>query len=260
MRLTFQQLHWDTYERLLERRAVTTRRLEQGRVRPIHKNIAESESVESKMIWNYIGAEPPYHCRRTLDQYGYPNLRSTKARDDDQMLWKRTRPKSSALITTSSASHEQNFQDRQPSIGPDIFQKFRRFFPKRHQESDREALQNPGKKAEVKNRGGNVLMIDQLWLWALDEHTVVTFFPKKDPVGSEGRLYQQADLHDDLYNEANSGLQSVPDAETFASLIVQRAVTMLLDRTAHRHLQVLRIYEESISILVSSIEHLGPLA
>lgn len=102
-------------------------------------------------------------------------------------------------------------------------------------------------------------MVDQLWLWALDEHTVVTFFPKKDPVVSEGRLYQQADLHDDLYSEANSGLDSAPDAETFASLIVQRAVTMLLDRAAHRHLQVLRIYEESISILVSCTEHSDPL-
>ncbi|KAL8796496.1 MAG: hypothetical protein Q9195_001170 [Heterodermia aff. obscurata] len=219
-----QYLHWDTYERLLERRAVITRRLEQGRVRPIHKNIADSESLESKMIW--------------------------KARDDDQMLWKRTRPKSSSLATTSSKPHEQNIQDRQTSLESDKLQRTRRFFRKRNRENDDEALQKPGKKAQAKNQGGNVLMVDQLWLWALDEHTVVTFFPKKDPVSSEGRLYQQADLHDGIYNEANSGLQSVPDAETFASLIVQRAVTMLLDRTAHRHLQVLRIYEESISILI----------
>ena len=236
-----------------------TRRLEQGRVRPIHKNIATSESVESKMIWNYIGAEPPYHCRRTLDQYGYPNLRSTKARDDDQMLWKRTRPKSSPLVTTSSTPHEHTSQDHEPSTESSKFQRIRRSFPKRRQVNDDEALRKSGEKAETKNQGGNVLMIDQLWLWALDEHTVVTFFPKKDPVVSEGRLYQQADLHDDLYSEANSGLESAPDAETFASLVVQRAVTMLLDRTAHRHLQVLRIYEESISILVSYIEHLDPL-
>ena len=232
-----------------------TRRLEQGRVRPIHKNIAASESVESKMIWKYIGAEPPFHCRRTLDQYGYPNLRSTKARDDDQMLWKRTRPKSSTLVPTSSTPHEKNSQDLQTFTGSAKFQRIRRRFSERHQANDDEALQKPAKKAEAKNQGGNVLMVDQLWLWALDENTVVTFFPKKDPVASEGRLYQQADLHDTIYNEANSGLQSVPDAETFASLIVQRAVTVLLDRTAHRHLQVLRIYEESISILVS---YIGP--
>ena len=258
--LTSLQLHWDTYERLVERRAVVTRRLEQGRVRPIHKNIAESESFESKMIWKYIGAEPPFHCRRTLDQYGYPNLRSTKARDDDQMLWKRTRPKSSTLITTSSTPHEENFQDHQTSLENDRSQRIRRIFTKRYQENDDEASQKIGKKAQAKNQGGNVLMVDQLWLWALDDHTVVTFFPKKDPVASEGRLYQQADLHDGIYNEANSGLQSVPDAETFASLIVQRAVTMLLDRTAHRHLQVLRIYEESISILVSHVDPWDPLA
>ena len=228
-----------------------TRRLEQGRVRPIHKNIATSESVESKMIWKYIGAEPPFHSRRTLDQYGYPNLRSTKARDDDQMLWKRTRPKSTTSVATSST----NIQDHQAFVESDKFQRIRKSLAKRHKENDDEELAKLATTAKAKNQGGNVLMVDQLWLWALDEYTVVTFFPKKDPLASEGRLYQQADLHDDIYGEANSGLQSVPDAETFASLIVQRAVTMLLDRTAHRHLQVLRIYEESISILVSYIEH-----
>ena len=106
---------------------------------------------------------------------------------------------------------------------------------------------------EATIREGNVLMVDQLWLWALDERTIVTFFPKKEAVFSEGTLYQQGDLHNDIYNEVNSGLDSVPDAETFAALIVQRAVTILLDRTAHRHLQILRIYEESLSILVWSL-------
>lgn len=93
-------------------------------------------------------------------------------------------------------------------------------------------------------------MVDQLWLWVLNEKTIVTFFPRKEAVFSEGTLYQQGDLHNDIYNEVNSGLESVPDAESFAALIMERAINILLDRTSHRHLQILRIYEESLSILV----------
>ena len=119
---------------------------------------------------------------------------------------------------------------------------------RRHENSD-QALEN-FKKLEESIQEGNVLMVDQLWLWVLNERTIVTFFPRKEAFFSEGTLYQQGDLHNDIYNEVNSGLESVPDAESFAALIMERAINILLDRTSHRHLQILRIYEESLSILV----------
>lgn len=236
-----------------------TRRLEQARVRPIHESIKRAESIESKIIWKYIGAEPPFHCRRTLDQYGYPNLRSTKTRDDDQMLWKRTRPQAIVEPKISRVKDHKDDRDHQASAGVHSFRKlFRSFTGKQYKESILE-VEPPAESSKLHNQGGNVLMVDQLWLWILDEHTVVTFFPKKEPMLSEGTLYQQANLHDEIYNEVNAGLPTVPDAETFACRILQRAVTILLDRTAHRHLQVLRIYEESISILVSFSENSGLL-
>ena len=167
------------------------------------------------------------------------------------MLWKRTRPQA---IEAPKLSHGINHQNHQASARVDGLRKMlSSFVEKKHQESLQE-VESQAESSKVHNQGGNVLMVDQLWLWVLDEHTVVTFFPKKEPMHSEGRLYQQADLHDEIYNEVNSGLQTVPDAATFACHILQRAVTILLDRTAHRHLQVLRIYEESISILVSFSE------
>lgn len=218
--------------------------MKQGRVRPIHQDVKDSKSIEDKMIWNYLGAEPPFHCRRTLDQYGYPNLRSTTARDDDQMLWKRTRPKSN----NKTGSAKQDHHD-------DDFPLYTRYHGLKEEEGNndeklQETLRMISQASEAHIQEGNVLMVDQLWLWALDEKTVITFFPKKEEFAFEGKLYQQGDLHNDIYNEVNSGLQSVPDAQTFAALIVQHAVTVLLDRTAHRHLQILRIYEESLSILV----------
>ncbi|KAE8337501.1 hypothetical protein BDV24DRAFT_177478 [Aspergillus arachidicola] len=210
-------LHWDTYWNLLQRRKVIEKRLQQGRSKPVPEYISESH-VETRLIWKFLGAEPPIHIRRTLDQYGYPNLRSTVARDDDQMLWKRTRK-------VVDLSHE---------LGSSI------------------PLQdNPDSSKTFVD--GKVLMVDQLWLWIVDEKTVVTFFPKQEATTAEDKLYEQANLHNSIYNELNGDLaRRFETAGDLAALIVLHAVTILLDRTLDHDLQVLRIFEESISILTES--------
>lgn len=100
---------------------------------------------------------------------------------------------------------------------------------------------------------GKVLMVDQLWLWIVDRRTVVTFFPRQEPTTSESKLYEQANLHNSIYNELNGDLaQRFETAGDLAALIALHATTVLLDRTLHHDLQILRIFEESISILVFS--------
>ena len=99
---------------------------------------------------------------------------------------------------------------------------------------------------------GNVLMVDQLWLWIVDQKTIVTFFPNQEATTSEGKLLEQTNLHSSIYNELNGDLaRRFETAGDLAALIMLHAVTVLLDKTLHHDLQVLRIFEESISILVS---------
>ena len=98
---------------------------------------------------------------------------------------------------------------------------------------------------------GNVLMVDQLWLWIVDQKTVVTFFPNQEATTSEGKLFEQSNLHSSIYNELNGDLaRRFETAGDLAALIMLHAVTVLLDKTLHHDLQILRIFEESISILV----------
>lgn len=180
--------------------------------------IAKS-SQEAQLIWQYLGCEPPIHFRRTLDQFGYPNLRSTVARDDDQMLWKRTRR------------------------------------PARLDDQLREYLEDADEDGEESDptefMDGNVLMVDQLWLWIVDQKTIVTFFPNQEATTSEGKLFEQSNLHSSIYNELNGDLaRRFETAGDLAALIMLHAVTVLLDKTLHHDLQVLRVFEESISILV----------
>ncbi|KAJ5307553.1 hypothetical protein N7476_008209 [Penicillium atrosanguineum] len=214
-------LHWDTYRNLIQRRKVVEDRLKQGRSHPVPSRIAKS-SQEAQLIWQYLGCEPPIHFRRTLDQYGYPNLRSTVARDDDQMLWKRTRRavRLDDQLRSYMEATDEDSEDPEPTVFMD----------------------------------GNVLMVDQLWLWIVDQKTIVTFFPNQEATTSEGKLLDQTNLHSSIYNELNGDLaRRFETAGDLAALIMLHAVTVLLDKTLHHDLQVLRIFEESISILTESV-------
>lgn len=200
-------------------------RLRQGRSRPVPTRLAKS-SLEAQLIWQYLGSEPPIHFRRTLDQFGYPNLRSTVARDDDQMLWKRTR---------RPARLDEQLKEYLEAASDD----------------------GDGEETSEEFMDGNVLMVDQLWLWIVDERTIVTFFPNQEATTSEGKLFEQSNLFSSVYNELNGDLaRRFETAGDLAALIMLHAVTVLLDRTLHHDLQILRIFEESISILVWAFQKL----
>lgn len=101
---------------------------------------------------------------------------------------------------------------------------------------------------------GNVLMVDQLWLWIVDQKTIITFFPNQEATTSEGKLFEQSNLYSSVYNELNGDLaRCFETAGDLAALIMLHAATVLLEKTLHHDLQVLRIFEESISILVWSL-------
>lgn len=84
-------LHFDTYKVLVKRRALVKQRLKQGRSRPVPQEVAKLDSEEFQVLWQYMGHDPPINIRRTLDQFGYPSLLDTRARDEDQMLYKMTK-------------------------------------------------------------------------------------------------------------------------------------------------------------------------
>jgi hypothetical protein len=120
-----------------------------------------------------------------------------------------------------------------------------------------QSTQDDPDSSECEFMDGNVLMVDQLWLWIVDQKTVVTFFPNQEATTSEGKLFEQSNLHSSIYNELNGDLaRRFETAGDLAALIMLHATTVLLDKTLHHDLQVLRIFEESISILVSFFDPL----
>lgn len=87
-----------------------------------------------------------------------------------------------------------------------------------------------------------------------ESETLTTFFPKRESRPSEGALFQQADLRNSIYNELNGDLTGrCENALDLAAFVVLHAVTVLLDRSSHPDLEVFRIFEEAISLLVRDI-------
>ncbi len=121
------------------------------------QDIADLESLELKVIWEYIGHDPPHNCRRTLDQFGYPALQDTNARDDDQMLYKLTKQ-----------APQQVGKGIRPTLGQSAS---RRTLKSKVPYGDRK-YESSGEETEYEDeldlRDGKVLMVDQLWLWAID--------------------------------------------------------------------------------------------
>lgn len=158
----FPYLHFETYRHIIRRRTLLARRLAQGRTRPVPADVAALDSLELRMLWEYIGHDPPLNSRRTLDQFGYPSLKDTDARDDDQMLYKLTKedklrpPPPATAAPKGVASMEREY-----SFGTRLLHEMI------EREKEHVAAEDVG-EVEMELRDGNLLMVDQLWLWAID--------------------------------------------------------------------------------------------
>ncbi|KAK3988722.1 magnesium transport protein cora [Cladorrhinum sp. PSN332] len=95
--------------------------------------------TEELLMAKYLHAYPPLHPRRTLDQAYYGALRSTTSRDRDQVVYR----------GTSAEPHD--------CVGMEVC---------------------PQCKEDVR-KTSRIIMVDQLWLWVLDENTVLASFPRR---------------------------------------------------------------------------------
>lgn len=108
----------------------------------------------------------------------------------------------------------------------------------------------PNKIKTMSDGAAKVLMVDQLWLFVVDEETVVTFAAPKEK--TDDPLSEQGDVRNLLYKDINGDhANQCNDCYDFAALAVATAVKALLDHTDDPNLQVFRIFEEYISELVS---------
>lgn len=149
----------------MKRRHFVKQRIEQGRSRPVPQQVSKLDSLEIQVLWQYLGHDPPINARRTLDQFGYPSLLDTRARDDDQMLYKMTKERhfKSNIGTINTADGQGNAaQMMRPAQGNE---------EKDAVDGNSDDPDNPSDSDPMPGDDlldGNVLMVDQLWLWVID--------------------------------------------------------------------------------------------
>jgi hypothetical protein len=150
---------------MVKRREFVKKRLDQGRARPT-PNI-DTTDLELLVAWKYLGYDPPFHTRRTLDQFGYPNLSDTRARDDDQMLYKMTKnfPRDREEVLPSKVMPKRNEHDHED--------------PRLDNAEDTKTDMKKEIYQDLKD--GKVLMVDQVWLWVVENGKAPNLLPSLSP-------------------------------------------------------------------------------
>ncbi|KAH6847617.1 hypothetical protein B0I37DRAFT_375478 [Chaetomium sp. MPI-CAGE-AT-0009] len=149
---------------------------------------AMDSHVEEQLAMQYLHAEPPMHPRRTLDQAYYGALRSTGTRDRDQVVYRGTTPQ----------PHDCIGMDACPQCNEDI-----RMTPR-------------------------IIMVDQLWLWVLDEKTVIASFPRRWSRNRPDPSAIHKSLRIRLRNARHGEISSAYD---LALVIVDETSRVFFDRT-----------------------------
>jgi len=100
--------------------------------------------TDEKLIQKYLTATPTLHLRRTLDQSYYWTLKETSTRDKEQVIYQETSPMATSLHR-ACAKEDTN---KDPSFN---------------------------KCTENIKRVPRVVMVDQLWMWILDDSKCTTY-------------------------------------------------------------------------------------
>lgn len=212
---------------------------------------------DQRIMEEYLFKYPPLHPRRTLDQAYFWRLRNTRLRDRDQVIYRYTnaefahkyRPqppsdpkndRSSASVKSSNASkglhgdhtHQENWVWT------------------RHGQYEE---QNGCDQCEEDIRKvSRAIMVDQLWMWILDNDTILTCFPQryglsdKDPSG----VHQSIRTRVKTRNNTDNQIRSIFD---LALIILDECFSTFFNKTktSDKRPQVMDMFAESIGRVVS---------
>jgi hypothetical protein len=127
-----------------------------------------------ELLRRYLFKRRPVHLRRTLDQYYYSHLADTNFRDGDQVVMRQLNEYKKELKLKGNRDYEklkviqkQEQGIEQSSFFSRIFQKAWRSRPMKLEEVNSRLFEI--EQTLCRDRNSPILMIDQLWLWVVDE-------------------------------------------------------------------------------------------
>lgn len=214
-----------------------------------------------QMVKTYLYRSPSLHPRRTLNQLHYRGLKTTEARDRDQIMYILTSPRLELMYRFWKVTVDTTKKPKlQTKIGSTTL-------PARHGQS-REDLE--GKSAESREahneeatfkwqwtnhsdvtdgiscehcsnaikKTPKLIIVDQLWMWVLNEQTALTAFPGRYRAGYNKRL-------DGIHMSIRNRLM-----DTQIKLVIELAL-IILDVMFHR---ILQPHENQRACLINRID------
>jgi hypothetical protein len=206
---------------------------------------------ECKLFEKYLFADPPAHPRRSLDQSYMWRLNSTRRRDRDQVVYRYTRPRIPHRFQPR-ANNQGGLPPRLLGVmGNDCVGNIKGDHPfcwNGHGEAQKNGCFDCWEDSLLVSR---CVMVDQLWMWVLDNDTILTCFPQRYGLGKEDASGVHKIIRDQLSPPNQVPIFSVWD---LALVILEACFDSFFDRkiTTDRRPQVLDMFSESISNVVSA--------
>ncbi|KAI1169866.1 hypothetical protein F4777DRAFT_571584 [Nemania sp. FL0916] len=176
------------------------------------------------LLRKYLMHDAPIHPRRTLDQSYYWTLKSTKKMDKDQVVFRGT-------TVMSDAFHRYNVKtgkwpDHEKSKQSD-----------HDQQNDSDVMPKNQAGEQIKNgcdicrnnirHVPRVVMVDQLWMWILDAHTLITCFPKRYGANKQDYSGVHKSVRTNLENLGPGQIRTVFE---LALIVLDECTTTFFDR------------------------------
>ncbi|KAK8046090.1 ankyrin repeat protein [Apiospora saccharicola] len=201
---------------------------------------------DKKLPDKYLHADPPIHPRRTLDQAYYWSLNTTQGRDRDQVVYRGTR---------AAVENLHQFDIRNQVWPKHEEQKDAWISPDSHEDNAPcRACQDNIRKIS------RLIMVDQLWMWVLDEHTILTFFPrryganKNDATGVHKSIRTKLDK----VSKSRHPEQQMGSVWDLALIIFDECTNTFFDRTKtpDRQPQIIDDFSEAIGNVTIAFDRL----
>ncbi|KAK4197015.1 hypothetical protein QBC40DRAFT_286353 [Triangularia verruculosa] len=203
---------------------------------------------DQRMLEKYLYNDPPLHPRRTLDQSYYWTLKSTKVRDRDQVVYRgtnmnlelchRLEPKQSPGEVGVWGQLKGKLQNAPSNENTKVDLKWTDHW----ENTDKHGCEHC--RSDIR-KISQLVMVDQLWMWVLDETTIITSFPKRYGFNKQDLSGVHKSIRMRLKSARKNQVRSVYD---LALIILDECCNTFFDRTKTEDSQpqVMDIFSEAI--------------
>ncbi|KAK8096940.1 hypothetical protein PG999_012884 [Apiospora kogelbergensis] len=200
---------------------------------------------DKKLLDKYLHVNPLFtREEHWSDQAYYWSLNTTQSRDRDQVVYRGTRAAVEKL-------HQFDIE--------------RQIWPKHEEDNEpwmsRHDEDGPCQECQANIRKvSRLIMVDQLWLWVLDEHTILTFFPRRYGTNKNDVTGVHKSIRTRLENVSKTKHpeQQMGSVWDLALIIFDECTNTFFDRTktTDRQPQIIDDFSEAIGNVTIAFDRL----